>query len=115
MMNENRMRKPLPSPICNSVGCGAKGEGGFIQFTSTTGTVLSVFDTAEVAPVSLTLLVNMSIAPESMEYLVKGRTMVLNTPNGLAPRVLEASSMSMLILSTAADMDLTKYGYVIAR
>ncbi len=49
-----------------------------------------------------------------MEYLVNGRIMVLNTPRGLAPSVLEASSISKLILSTAADIDLTKYGYVMA-
>jgi hypothetical protein len=34
---------------------------------------------------------------------------------GLAPKVLAASSMSTLILSIAADIDRTKYGYVIAK
>jgi len=75
-----------------------------------TGAVWSLVTTATVAPVSLTLLVNIIIAPESIEYLVRGRIIVLKTARGLAPRVRDASSRSRLILSTAADIDLTKYG-----
>jgi hypothetical protein len=68
--------------------------------------------TATVAPVSLTLLVKTIMAPESIEYFVSGNTIVVNTLKGLAPRVLAASSMSTLILSKAADIDFTMYGYV---
>ncbi len=77
------------------------------QFTRTTGAVFRVV-TATVAPVSLTLRVNIKIAPESMEYFVNGRIIVLNNAKDLAPSVLEASSISNGILSIAADMDLTK-------
>ena len=66
--------------------------------------------TAKVAPVSLTLRVNTIMAPERIEYLVKGNTIDLKTVKGLAPKVFAASSMSTLIRSIAADMDLTKYG-----
>jgi hypothetical protein len=101
-MKENNMRKPQPKPISNGVA-----DNSLTQLTRTTGDVLSVV-TAKVAPVSLTLRVKTIIAPEIMEYLVNGKIIVLKTPNGLAPSVLEASSMSTLILSTAADIDRTK-------
>lgn len=78
------------------------------QFTIKTGAVCNSVATASVAPVSLTLRVNTIIAPESTEYLVIGHTIDLKTVNGLAPKVFEASSISMVILSIAADMDLTK-------
>jgi len=110
-MNENNIKKPQPKPISKGVAntlC-------LTQFTSTTGAVWRLVTTARVAPVSLTLLVKTIIAPESMEYFVNGKIIVLKTPKGLAPSVLDASSKSKLILSTAADIDLTKYGYVIAR
>ena len=109
IMKEKNIRKPQPKPICN--------DGAFCvtQLTRTTGAVCSFVTTAKVAPVSLTLLVKTIIAPESMEYFVNGRMIVLKTPKGFAPSVLAASSKSRLILSTAADIDLTKYGYVIVR
>lgn len=78
------------------------------QFTIKTGAVCNFEATAKVAPVSLTLRVNTMIAPESMEYLVIGQTIVLNTVKGFAPNVFAASSISILILSMAADIDLTK-------
>jgi len=109
-MKENNIKNPQPKPISNGVAdtfC-------LTQSTRTTGAVRSVV-TAKVAPVSLTLLVKTMIAPENIEYFVNGRIIVLKTPSGLAPSVLAASSVSMLTLSTAADIDLTKYGYVIAR
>lgn len=100
---------PHPNPISEGVA----GITCFTQLTITTGAVCRVVcadKTAKVAPVSLTLLVKTIIAPERIEYFANGRIMVVNTLNGLAPRVLAASSMSTLILSKAADIDLTKYG-----
>jgi len=110
IMKENNIRKPQPRPISNGVA----STFCLTQSTITTGAVRSSV-TAKVAPVSLTLRVKTIIAPESIEYFVNGRIIVLKTPKGLAPSVLEASSKSTLILSTAADIDLTKYGYVIAK
>ena len=103
-MKENTIRMPHPKPIS------AEERGAFTQFTITTGAVCRFVTTAKVAPVSLTLLVKTIIAPERIEYFVNGNIIVLNTPKGLAPSVLAASSMSRLILSKAADIDLTKYG-----
>ena len=80
------------------------------QFTIKTGAVCNFEATAKDAPVSLTLRVKTMIAPERMEYFVIGQTIVLKTAKGLAPNVLAASSMSMVILSIAADIDRTKYG-----
>ena len=80
------------------------------QLTSSTGAVTSLEVTANVAPVSLTLRVKTMMAPERIEYFVMGSTIVLKTVKGLAPKVLAASSMSTLIRSIAADIDLTKYG-----
>ena len=95
------MRKPQPSPKA------AVGTPLLTQLTSRTGAVIRLL-TTNVAPVSLTLLVKTMIAPENMEYFVSGKIIVLNTPSGLAPSVLAASSSSMLILSIAADIVLTK-------
>ena len=114
-MKENNIRKPQPKPISNGVASIFCLPKRGTQSTRTSGAVRSVVTTAAVAPVSLILLVKTITAPESIEYLVNGRIIVLKTPKGLAPRVLEASSKSTLILSTAADIDLTKYGYVIAK
>ena len=61
------------------------------------------------------LLVKTMIAPESIEYLVSGSTIDLNTVKGLAPKVLAASSMSKVMRSIAADIDRTKYGKVMAK
>jgi hydrogenase maturation factor HypF (carbamoyltransferase family) len=101
IMKENNMRKPQPNPKV------AVGTSLLTQLTNKTGAVTKLLTTI-VAPVSLTLLVNTMIAPESIEYFVNGKTIVLNTPKGFAPSVLAASSNSISILSTAADMDLTK-------
>ena len=98
------MRMPQPSPISDGVA----GTTCFTQLTITTGAVSRDVTTAKVAPVSLILRVKTIIAPERMEYFVKGSIMVLKTPNGLAPRVLAASSMSRLMRSKAAVIDLTK-------
>ena len=111
MMNDNTISIPHAKPISRGVA----GTTCLTQLTMTTGAVCKVDETARVAPVSLTLLVKTIIAPERIEYLVNGKTIDLKTVNGFAPNVLPASSMSMLILSMAADIDLTKYGYVIAR
>ena len=62
------------------------------QLTIRTGAVSRLELTARVAPVSLTLLAKTMIAPDKIEYFVKGSTMVLNTVKGLAPRVFAASS-----------------------
>jgi len=105
---ENSTRNPQPNPISNEVA----GTVPLTQSTITTGAVRRFDTTATVAPVSLTLLVKTMMAPESIEYFVNGKTILENTLNGLAPSVLAASSISTLILSNAADMDLTKYGYV---
>ncbi len=80
------------------------------QLTTNTGAVCRFEVTAKVAPVSLTLLVKTMIAPERIEYFVRGNIIVLKRVKGFAPNVLAASSMSTLIRSIAADIDLTKYG-----
>src|SRR4030042_550454 len=100
---ESNTRMPAPNPISNDEARTVP----LTQSTITTGAVLRFVTTATVAPVSLTLLVKTIIAPESIEYFVNGRTMLVNTLKGLAPSVLAASSMSTLILSKAADIDLT--------
>lgn len=87
------------------------GEAGTVpltQSTSNTGTVFTSFTTARVAPVSSTLLANIIMTPANREYFVKGRISVLNTVNGLAPRVLDASSRSIVTLSIAATVARTK-------
>jgi len=105
-MKESRIRMPQPSPMSSDVA----GTLPFTQSTMITGAVFSVEATATVAPVSLKLLVKTMMAPESIEYFVNGKMIVLNTSKGLAPSVRAASSISMFSLSTAADTDLTKYG-----
>ena len=97
---------PAPNPISSEVA----GTVPLTQSTITTGAVRRLVTTANVAPVSLTLRVKTMMAPERIEYFASGRTMVVKTLKGLAPNVLAASSMSMLILSKAADIDFTKYG-----
>jgi hypothetical protein len=111
MARDNSMRMQQPNPISDGVA----GTTCFTQLTITTGAVFNVETTARVAPVSLMLLVKTMMAPERIEYFVNGSIMDLNTPNGLAPKVLAASSMSRLMRSNAAVIDLTKYGYVIAK
>ena len=83
----------------------------FTQLTSRTGAVFSgeVGDnTAEVAPVSSTLLVKTRRAPANNEYFVKGRIIVLKRVKGLAPKILEASSKSMPMRSIAEAIARTK-------
>ena len=48
---------------------------------------MSVVETAEVAPVSSTLLVKTKIAPERSEYFVSGMVIFRKILNGLAPNV----------------------------
>ena len=74
----------------------------FIQLTSKTGAVFRVVGTAEVAPVSSTLLVKTRIAPDSKEYFVSGRVIFRNTRSGSAPRDLAVSSSSGAIPSMEA-------------
>ena len=117
-MKLNKISKPQAKPTINSL---TPAIGDIVplteltQFTIKTGAVCNLLATARVAPVSLMLLVKTMIAPERIEYFVIGQTIVLKTAKGLAPKVLAASSMSRLIRSIAADIDLTKYGYVIDR
>ena len=94
---------PQPRPISSEVA----GTVPLTQPTNKTGAVFNLV-TAKVAPVSLTLLVKTMIAPESNEYLVKGKMIVLNTVNGRPPSVLDASSKDTFSLSMAAVIDLTK-------
>ncbi len=103
IMKDNSIRKPQPKPISKEVA----GTFCLTQLTMTTGAVWRVEATATLAPVSLTLLVKTIIAPDSMEYFVNGKMIVLNTPSGLAPSVLEASSRSTPILSMAAEGETT--------
>ena len=102
-MNESKTKMPAPKPISSEVA----GIAPLTQSTIITGAVFKSVTTATVAPVSLTLRVKAIMAPDSIEYLASGKTMVVNTLSGLAPKVLAASSISTLILSKAADMDLT--------
>ena len=106
MMKLNRTR----NPEAKAMSKGVAGTIFLIQLTSNTGTVTKFEVTARVAPVSLTLLVKTMMAPESIEYFVRGNTIVRNTPSGFAPRVRAASSMSGLMRSNAEDIDRTKYG-----
>ena len=111
MMKLNKISKPHAKPTFNSVTPFIGGKiplTELTQLTIKTGAVWRFEATAKVAPVSLTLRVKTIIAPERIEYLVIGKTIVLKTVNGLAPKVLAASSISTLILSMAADIDLTK-------
>jgi hypothetical protein len=117
-MKLNSIKKPQAKPTVNAL----TPEIGVVtplseltQLTSNTGAVSSFEVTANVAPVSLTLLVKTIIAPERIEYFARGKTIVLKTVKGLAPKVLAASSISTFIRSIAADIDRTKYGYVIAK
>ena len=109
-MKENPIKMPQPRPTSNGV-IGVEDStlprSTLTHPTSKTGAVFSSV-TAKVAPVSLTLLVKTMIAPANNEYLVKGRTIVLNTVNGRPPKVLDASSKFMFNLSMAATIDLTK-------
>ncbi len=110
-MKLNKISKPQAKLTFNGV---TPDIGGIVplteltQFTIKTGAVCSCEATANVAPVSLTLRVKTMIAPERIEYFVIGHTIVRKTVKGLAPRVLEASSISRLIRSIAADIDRTK-------
>ena len=100
---------PAPNPISREVA----GTVPLTQSTITTGAVLRgefAANTATVAPVSLMLRVKTMMAPERIEYFVSGKIIVEKTLKGLAPKVLAASSISILILSNAADIDFTKYG-----
>ena len=99
-------KKPIPKPISDAVGVGVTVP--LTQPTKRTGAVFSVDTTAKVAPVSSTLLVKTRRAPANREYFVRGKMIVLNKVNGLAPRILEASSKSILILSIADAIALTK-------
>ena len=103
------IKKPIPKPMSEAVGTGVIVFR--TQSTNRTGAVLSgeVGDnTAKVAPVSSTLLVKTKSAPENKEYFVSGRIIVLKRVKGLAPKILEASSKSMLIRSIAEAMARTK-------
>ena len=111
MMKLKSIKKPHAKPTVNVLTPGIAvviPRIEFTQLTIRTGAVSRVDETARVAPVSLTLLVKTMIAPERMEYFVKGKTIDLKTVNGLAPRVFAASSMSIVIRSIAADIERTK-------
>lgn len=105
-MKENKTSKPAPKamleadivPLTQSL----------TQSTSNTGTVLRLDLTASVAPVSSTLLANIIMVPANKEYFVRGRMIVLNTVNGRAPRVLDASSRSIVTRPMAATIARTK-------
>jgi len=103
-MNENNTSTPAPKAISIEEA----GAVPLTQSTSNNGTVFNLVATAEVAPVSSTLLANIIMVPANKEYFVKGRIIVLNTVNGLAPRVLDASSRSMVTLSIAPTIERTK-------
>ena len=110
-MKLNKINKPQAKPTVNSLTpaiAEPMPRMELTQLTSRTGAVCSFVVTAKVAPVSLTLRVKTMIAPERIEYLVMGSTIVLKTVKGRAPKVLAASSISTLIRSIAADMDRTK-------
>lgn len=111
MMKLNKMSTPQAKPTVNSF-TPVIGEitplNELTQFTISTGAVCNCDATANVAPVSLTLRVKTIIAPDKMEYLVKGHTIERKTVQGLAPKVFDASSISKGIRSIAADIDLTK-------
>ena len=97
---------PAPSPISKEVA----GTTPRTQLTKTTGAVCRgefAPRTATVAPVSLTLRVKAMIAPDRIEYFVRGITIDVKTLKGVAPSVLAASSMSRLMRSNAADIDFT--------
>ena len=110
-MKLNRISKPQAKATFNAV-TPAIGDIAplteFTQFTIKTGAVCSCVATAKVAPVSLMLRVKTMIAPERIEYFVMGQTIVRKTARGLAPKVLDASSISMLMRSIAADIERTK-------
>jgi hypothetical protein len=92
-MKLNRINKPHAKPTVNEF----TPEIGalmplmeFTQFTINTGAVCRGEPediTAKVAPVSLTLLVNTIMAPERIEYFVRGNTIDLKTVKGFAPNV----------------------------
>ena len=110
-MKLKRIKKPQAKPTVKALTPAIEAvipRTELTQLTRRTGAVSSVDVTAKVAPVSLTLLVKTIIAPERIEYLVRGKTIVLKTVKGLAPKVFAASSMSTFILSIAADIDRTK-------
>jgi hypothetical protein len=107
---EKSTRKPAPNAMSNGEACGTVVP--LTQETSNTGTVFRLETTAKVAPVSSTLLANIIIVPANKEYFVNGRMIVLKTLNGLAPRVLDASSKSIVTRSMAPTIARTKYGYV---
>ena len=111
-MKLSSIKKPHAKPTVSELTPGIGAEtplSELTQLTINTGAVCR-FVTAKVAPVSLKLLVKTIIAPERIEYFVSGSTIDLKSVRGFEPKVFAASSMSMLILSIAADIDLTKYG-----
>ena len=99
-MKLNRINKPQAKPTVNAL-TPAIGDivplTEFTQFTIKTGAVCNFEATAKVAPVSLMLRVKTIIAPERIEYFVMGQTIVRKTAKGLAPKVLDASSISILM------------------
>ncbi len=117
-MKLKRIKMPHAKPTVSAVTPGI-GEAtpliALTQLTIRTGAVTRFVLTAKVAPVSLTLRAKTIMAPERIEYFVSGSTIERKTVKGLAPKVFAASSMSTLIRSIAAPIDLTKYGYVIAK
>jgi len=99
-MKLSSIKMPQAKPTVNELtpGIGAVTPlRELTQLTISTGVVCKFEETANVAPVSLTLLVKTIIAPERMEYFVRGSTIDLKTVRGFAPNVLEASSISTLI------------------
>ena len=88
--NEVATRKPTPKARSG----GVTETFPLIQLTSRMGAVFRVLETAEVAPVSSTLLVKTRIAPDNRAYFVRGSVIFRNTRRGNAPSVFAASSSS---------------------
>lgn len=110
MIIEKSIRKPHPSPTFEDMPTPFDVISCLMCTTSRTGTVFKVADTAVVAPVSLTLRVNIITAPAKNEYFTKGKIIVLNTAKGLAPSIRAAFSISKSTREIAAERDFTKYG-----
>ena len=101
--------KPTVNELTPAIGF-VTPRSALTQLTIRTGAVTKFVLTARVAPVSLRLRAKTMMAPERIEYFVRGSTIERNRVKGLAPKVLAASSMSTLIRSIAADIERTKYG-----
>jgi hypothetical protein len=103
-MKDVNIKMPTPSPIVED----DTGVVPVTHCTRRTGAVFNCFETANVAPVSSTLLVKAITTPEIIEYLIKDIVTFLNTVRGFPPKVRATSSSSIGTRWSAEIIERTK-------